>query len=335
MWSLHNHTPYKAESAWGRDKDGLHDWIVAVKGTFDITPAGDTRLADEQLDPLMLPEYNGEPGVSSLRYDADVVAPKPTTDVIINGTAYAPRGRPSKTFLVSARVDRVRKVIRVVGDRRWRRGPFGLTASATRPVTEVPIVYERAYGGYDTTDPDPKRQRVDPRNPVGCGVVARSRRRLGQPLPNLEYPKGKLHKAGPAGFGAIDCYWSPRRELAGTYDEAWARDRRPLLPRDWDPQSLLCAPADQRPRAHLRGGERVELTNLTRDGSLRFTLPKVYLTFRTYIDGRVEEHRSRLSTVVIEPDVPRVILVWLTALPVRNDGDYLDRTVIREKPYLR
>jgi hypothetical protein len=79
----------------------------------------------------------------------------------------------------------------------------------------------------------------------------------------------------------------------------------------------------------------VELINLTRDGSLRFTLPKVYLTFRTYIDGRVEDHRSRLSTVVIEPDVPRVILVWLTALPVRNDGDYLDRTVIREKQYLR
>ena len=34
MWSIANHTPYKVGSTWGRDKDGVHEWIVAVKGTF-------------------------------------------------------------------------------------------------------------------------------------------------------------------------------------------------------------------------------------------------------------------------------------------------------------
>ena len=91
MWAVTNHTPYKVGRAWGRDKDGVHEWIVAVKGTFDIKPDGSLKLADEQLEPLLLPEYNGEAGVSSLRYDADLVAPKPTTDVVLNGTAYAPR----------------------------------------------------------------------------------------------------------------------------------------------------------------------------------------------------------------------------------------------------
>ena len=65
--------------------------------------------------------------------------------------------------------------------------------------------------------------------------------------------------------------------------------RCPRLPEDWDPRSLLCSPADQRPEGHLRGGEPVELENLTPGGKLSFTLPKVYL-FRTRIDNRTEEH---------------------------------------------
>jgi hypothetical protein len=78
----------------------------------------------------------------------------------------------------------------------------------------------------------------------------------------------------------------------------------------------------------------VELVNLTPGGALSFQLPKVYLTFSTKIDRRTEEHRSQLATVIIEPDRPRVLMVWVTSLPCRNDVDYLDRTIIREKRYI-
>jgi len=330
MWALDNRTPYKAESSWGRDKDGVHEWIVAVKGTFDIKSDGSLKLADEQLDPLLMAEYNGDPGVSSLRYDADLVALKPTTDVVLNSTAYAPKGRPSTDFLVSARIGPIHKVIRVIGNRTWKQGLFGSKPSAAEPITELPIIYECAYGGYDQTDPDPKNQSLDTRNPVGCGVAAKSYHRIDQPAPNFEYPDGNLEKAGPAGFGALDSFWSPRRELTGTYDKAWEESRRPLLPEDWDPRSLLCSPVDQRPDTYLRGGEFVELTNLTPAGLLRFALPKAYLTFSTHFGRRIEEHSSRLSTVIIEPDHPRVIMVWLSSLLCRKDGDYLEETIVRE-----
>ena len=334
MWAVVNRTSYKAESTWGRDKEGVHEWIVAVKGTFDIKPDGSLKLADEQLDPLLLPEYNGELGMSSLRYDADLVAPKPTTDVVLNATAYAPKGRPSRGFLVSVRVGRIHKVIRVVGNRRWKRGLFGLNPSAMGPITELPIIYERAYGGYDQTDPDPKKQRMDTRNPVGCGVVALASHREGWALPNFEYPKGSLEKSGPAGFGAIDSYWLPRRNFSGTYDKIWEQRRRPLLPEDWDPRSLLCSPVDQCPETYLQGGELVELVNLTREGVLRFALPKVRLAFSTRFDKRREEHGSQLATLIIEPDYPRVIMVWLSSLSCRTDVDYLDETIVREEPYI-
>ena len=78
----------------------------------------------------------------------------------------------------------------------------------------------------------------------------------------------------------------------------------------------------------------MELTHLTPNGVLRFALPKVYLTFSTRINGRTEEHRSRLDTVIIEPDHPRVIMVWQSVLLCPTDVDYLDETIVREKPYI-
>jgi hypothetical protein len=335
MWAIANQTRYRVGRTWGRDKNGVHEWIVAVKATYTVAPDGRVELADEQVEPLLLPQYHGEDGRSSLRYEADLVAPKPTTDVLLNGTAYAPRGRPSTDFLVSLTVGPIHKVLRVRGNRRWDRGLLGASRSPVEPVTQLPIVYEGAFGGYDHHDPDPTRHRIDYRNPVGCGVVAQPNDREGQALPNFEYPYGDLEKAGPAGFGAVDSFWSPRREFAGTYDDAWKKHRLPLLPVDWDARWLLCTPADQRPDTHLRGGEQVDLVNLTPGGRLSFALPRVHLTFRTRINRHAAEHRSRLSTVVIEPDHPRVIMVWLTSLQCRTDVDYLEETVVREKAFIR
>jgi hypothetical protein len=331
MWAIDNQTPFRVGRTWGRDQEGRHEWIVAVKGTFDIRADGSLELAAEQLDPLIMPEYNGEPGASSLRYDADLVASKPTTDVLLNGTAYAPGGRPSTGFMIELKVGPIQKVLKVVGNRRWDGSALGLRLSAIEPITQLPIVYERAYGGYDRDDPDPMNQRIDLRNPVGCGVVAETSHRLGRAVPNFEYPERGLEQAGPAGFGAIDSFWSPRLEQSGTYDEAWRAGRYPLPPADWDPRCLLSAPADQLPDRDLRGGELVELKNLTPGGILRFHLPKIYLRFRTLIDGVNHEHDGRLASVIIEPDHPRVIMVWQSSLSVGTNGDYLDETTVSEK----
>ena len=331
MWAIDNRTPFKAAKSWGRDRDGVHEWLVAVKAAFDICDDGSLRLADEQSAPLQMPEYCGEPGASSLKYDSDVVAPKPTTDIILNGTGYAPRGRASNDFTVTVRVAAIEKTLRVRGLRQWEDGAFGLSASEMQPVTSLPLRYEHAYGGSDLAHPDPAKHRLDLRNPVGCGLVSRA----GDLLPAIEYPGGSIEKNGPAGFGAIDSFWSPRRQWAGTYDEQWKAERFPLLPLDWDPRVRLCAPPDQLPSAALRGGEPVELTNLTPEGLLRFTLPRIYLRFRTRIDGRLEEHPAHLGTIVIEPDQRRVMLVWQSALAVHENGDYLEHTIISEKARLR
>ncbi|HYO71757.1 MAG TPA: DUF2169 domain-containing protein [Archangium sp.] len=332
MWWLNNRTAYAAERNWTRDRDGAHWWVVAVKATFDVSPAGKLELAHEQLPPVLVPEYYGEPGASSLRYDSDLLAAKPGTDVIVNAHAHAPGGKPAMTVPVSLRVGGLDKRVLVHGERFYRRGVFGLAMSSPLPFTSRQIRYESAFGGQDFSDPDSRKHCMDVRNPIGRGVAANSARLVDQPAHFLEYLQGDAAAMGPAGFGAIDRSWVPRRNLAGTYDERWARTKRPLLPDDYDPAFALSAPSDQRLRRFLVGGELMELVHMTPEGVLRFRLPTVVLAFRSRFGARWREHPGQMVTVIVEPEEHRLLIVWQTALRVSaQDVDFLDETEIVER----
>lgn len=332
MWALINQTPYAAERTWVRDKTGHHHWIVAVKATFEITPHGALHLAADQPPPVMAPEFFGEPGASSLRFDTDLAPRKPTTEILVDACAYAPHGKPVPSVPVGFRVGPIQKTLVVHGPRVYYSGVGGLTTTAPQPFDHHPIRYEDAYGGSDLSDPDPRRQRIDPRNPVGKGVKVRVTDLVNTPAHRIEYPHGDPSKLGPAGFGALASHWSPRLELAGTYDAAWVKNTKPLLPTDYDERVTLCAPLDQRASTYLQGGEPVQLVNMTPDGMLHTALPKLELVHTTRIKGRREHHRSRLVTVILEPEQRHLMLVWQTSLPVAaTELDHLVGTTIEER----
>ena len=338
MWTLHNRTPYAAGRTWVQDPDGTKRWVVVVKATFTIHEGGRLTLADQQLPPLLAPEYHGVDGTSSLRYEADLVPPKPGTDVVLNGHAHAPRGRAVTSVPVALGVGLHRKILQVTGDRVYRRTLVGtVVPSAPEPFVRMPIVYERAYGGHDTAPANPAEHSLFTPNPVGTGLVARRAALVGRPVANVEHPGTALGHHGAVGFGAICSHWSPRRELAGTYDTRWIATRKPLLPEDFDPRFHMHAPLDQQHVPHLRGGVPIELVNLTPGGVLRFSLPKIWLAFRTRIalprGEHVREHRAKLHTLVLEPDHPRVLMVWHTSLPCTHDAESLEDTTVWEKPY--
>jgi hypothetical protein len=331
MWVLDNKTPFAAERTWVRDKDGAHHWVVIVKATYDITDEGRLSMSAKQVPPLYMPEYNGTVGESSLRYEADLVAMKPGTDVYLNAIAYAPAGKSCEKIDVSFQIDGLKKKLLVFGNRTWRRTLIGrLGISRPEPFQTMPITYERAFGGFDQEHPNSQKHRIDFRNPVGTGVVIRNQHLIGKPAPNIERPARKIGKDWPAGFGAVASYWSPRKEFAGTYDQKWESKRKPLLPLDYDPKWLLCSPLDQQIPAYLNGGEQVELTNLTPKGRLTFGIPKQTLSFKTHFGATRKEHYARLVTAVFESEGPRLILVWQTSLQCGNNADYLDKTVISQ-----
>ncbi|MFO0648421.1 MAG: DUF2169 domain-containing protein [Polyangiales bacterium] len=331
MWALTNRTPYAAERSWVRDKRGMHHWVVAVKATFAIAEDGALTLADAQLPPLLAPEHFGEPAVTSVRYDTDVGPVKPATDVLVNASAHAPGGRPARAVSVALRIDGRQKVLTVYGDRVYQETVAGVVAREAAPFVTQPIRYELAYGGVDTRARDPLDHAIDPRNPIGRGFAVDRTALVGARAHVIEHADGDDASRGPAGFGAIACSWAPRLAYAGTYDGAWARSKRPLLPDDYDDRFTLSAPVDQRFEGHLRGGERFELVHMTPGGVLRFTLPTRAFTFRTAIGRRREEHHARLATVLVEPDDARLVMTWQTSLAVASrDTAYLDQTVVTE-----
>lgn len=80
------------------------------------------------------------------------------------------------------------------------------------------------------------------------------------PQQMLEAVTQEVHR--PAGFGALGRAWTPRLQRAGTYDDAWLRERWPGLPKDFDFSYWNGAPADQQ-LAYPPPNLFIELFNLT------------------------------------------------------------------------
>lgn len=331
MWALTNRTRYAAERNWTRNTEGVHEWLVAVRATLDIAPDGSLRLTEKQLPPVLAPEYFEEPGKSSLRYESDLLGAKPGTEIVVVANAHAPGGRAATTVPVSLRAGRLSKELLVHGERVYYQGAVGLTVTAPRPFTTRAIRYEVAFGGVDLSDRDPRKHRIDERNPIGRGFTMSAGRLVETPAHAVEYARGNPATVGPAGFGAIDPSWMPRRALAGTYDAQWENTKKPLLPDDYNPAFAMGAPHDQIVTEPLVAGERVELRNMTPDGLLWFAVPAVSLKLTSRFGSRRVEHAARLTTVLVEAEERRASLVWQSALRVAPaDVEYLDETVIVE-----
>ncbi|GAC1468449.1 MAG: DUF2169 domain-containing protein [Gemmatimonadaceae bacterium] len=331
MWDLDNSTDYSAVSGWTRDRDGVHQWLVAVRATFDIMPDGDLVTSPQQPDPPREPQFRGDPATSSLVLDSDLLAVTPATDIVLDAVAYAPKGRPANRVEVSLQVARVSKTLIVHGPRVYVRGVTGkLVTSGSLPFVTHPIHYEWAYGGSDLRNPDARKQRMDRRNPVGKGVTADERDLYEQPAHVVEYAGS--HGTNPAGFSPIASFWSPRSERAGTYGSRWEQTRKPLLPDDYDPLFASSAPEDQRVFGPLTG-EVVFLSNMTPEGALQFRLPEMAIALRTHFDHRPPVvHQASLATVFITPHEYKVSMIWQGALPVATlEMDYLDYTFIAEE----
>ena len=335
MWLITNKTPFASDYAWVLDKSGNKIWLVVVKATFNIQPDGSCCLAGTGEPVLQMAQPYGEFGQSSLRYEADLLGIKPTTDILVHGAAITPKRKRVTALDVSLRAGPIKKRLRVTGNRVWEKGLVGVKMSEPEPFDEMPLTYERAYGGWDKSAEDDKHHRLEGRNPVGTGFAVRAENCSTLPLPNIEYPdqliSGWKDNPSPAGFNAIDCAWSPRRELAGTYDENWRRTRFPSWAEDFDPHYRNCAPLDQQGKNYFVGGELVEILNMSENGTLSFQIPKVHLSFRTRFGRELVDHEGQLCTVIVEPNVPRVILAWQTSLVCNRRADQLDETLVVQK----
>lgn len=317
MLQLRNETPFKAGMAIFPDADGVDTLYVAIRATFTVKGAA-VEVAEVQEPVRLADEYFGEPDQSSLKHAADLHLGKPSTDVVLLGEAVAPGGEPVPELDVVLSVGPVQKVVRVFGDREWS-GLFGSSISKPKPFTRMPLLYERAFGGVVHFDEKKNETQLDWRNPVGVGFGKRKAPgdQAMRGLPNLEAPASLISsprdRPPPAGFGPIAPFWEPRRSFAGTYDDAWQARRAPFLPKDFQARFFNAAHPDLVCKRYLRGGEPVQIINAS-PSPLRFNLPACALDVAVKIDGSSERPAMNLQTVVLEPLLRRVGLVWFGAV---------------------
>jgi len=316
MLQVRNGTPFKTGIMMLPDARGVDTLFAVVKGTFAL---GDRlALADVQVPVVPADQHHDDPAMSSVRVPSDVCLGKPATDVLLLGSAWAPRGTPTAQMDVSLRVGPVAKTVRVFGDRVWEVDAAGARIAPVAPFVRVPLVWERAYGGTSLTEKGPASYA---RNPVGVGFGAAvgGRPSSGSPLPNIEDPAALIGSwkdaPGPAGFAPLAAHWQPRCSYAGTYDERWQTQRSPYLPDDFDPRFFQLAAPGLIAGSYLQGGEPVEILGASERGAERFVLPALRVMVNYRLGDAAHDRAAVLDTVILEPDVRRVVMVWRASWP--------------------
>jgi hypothetical protein len=330
----------------GQTPKGEYVLGVLVKRTYDIVPGKCCVRAEKDRKLLGGDQHYGDPMNSSVEFEADFIPFKLATDVVLNGKAYAPRGKATPAFTATLSVGPHRKDVRVIGDRvsRYREG--GEPAfTDPKPVTVLDLKYENAYGGVDIYT-DPRIQYAYPRNYLGKGfAVGKNKRTVDNlALPNLEDPKDLLtpsrlscgevknweRQPMPQGFGWFFKCWQPRALLAGVLpaDRAFEQQMRAAYAKFLPPAERKTYEESKLPDMNFRffngasqglalpflaGEEPVRLTNLTPEGETSFQLPGERPQIGLDIGEGTMESPVVLHTVMIRMEDRQVDLVWRAA----------------------
>jgi hypothetical protein len=335
---LINATRMVAGYNMGLEPSGRELLVVVIKGTFVLPKPGEqVRLADEQLPLIMADTFTGEPGFSAPIYEVDFAPRKPACDVLLVGHARAHEGRQVTRMRVGLRVGPMEKTFDVIGDRVWQAGLTGIAASAPQPFTEMPISYDRAFGGADRNSENENEHDACLPNPVGRGWHKHMKNAWvdGKPLPNTEelgktvrFPTDN-HK--PMSLGPLGRGWPQRARYAGTYNQQWLDDVFPFLPKDFDERYYLAAPEDQQVPLP-KGPMEVMLSGFTADGIRQFTLPHFEAPVHLFPKrGARENYTATLDTIAFEPDRECFTMSWRVARPLKKSMHEIAQVLVGKK----
>ncbi|MEQ1777421.1 MAG: DUF2169 domain-containing protein [Nitrosomonas sp.] len=323
---LINATNMIAGYTMGMEPSGRELLVVVVKGTFHFPKAGETPQLHEQQVPLIMADtFTGEPGYSAPYSEVDFAPRKLKCDILLQGSAYAPEGRPIERMPVGLRVGNWQKTFAVCGKRFWDYGLTGIRATPPEPFVTQPFSYDVAFGGVDNYPEDPAMHVAFMRNPAGRGFHKHLKKEWvdGTPLPHTEALDQPIEKPdgdyAPMAFGPVGRGWASRLPYAGTYDQSWVDNTFPFLPPDFKDMYYQAAPLDQQ-IPYLRGGEEMVLVNLTPQGRTGFVLPTIEVPVIFFPKkGERHETQAQMDTLVIEPDKNLFTMTWRACLPLKKN----------------
>lgn len=332
----------------GQTPEGEPILSVLVKRSYEIIPGKPCIRSEVDQKLISGDVHYGDPMSSSVKFETDYIPFKIATDVVLNGKAYAPKGKPAEVVDVSLTIGRFRKVLRVFGDRvchyREKGDPI---FSEPIPFETMEIRYERAYGGVDIYS-NPDLPCAYARNHLGRGFVISNHKKSIEnlPLPNIEDPEDLItperlcvghfmyweRQPMPQGLGWFSKYWQPRASYAGVMPadrrieqelrKAYAKvvplEQRDLYGetqfRDMDFRFFNGA-SQGLALPFLQGDEEVRLVNLSPEGELSFQLPGDRPLIGIDIGMGLHEPEVFLHTIMIRLEDRQVDMVWRGAIP--------------------
>lgn len=339
MGPIENLSPYGFACLPNVDRHGEEIVVVAVAAHFDLPRPGRPHRGplepcEHQPPPHFDDVYWGDPATTSLRYEGQSAYSRPGTDVYLSGSAHAPHGRAVQHVDVEIGVGPCRARARVTGDRVWVSAAGSLRASPPVPFVQMPLVWERSYGGGNI---EAGASGHEPRNPLGVGLYPSLETASNAALPNIEDPGALLldpwSRTRPVGFGPVARHWLARSSFAGTYDEQWKRSRAPLWPDDFDERFFLAAAPGLSAIPHLRGGESVVMSGVHPQGGFGFVLPTLRISCKSVFAGRVERVGLRLDAVILEPDENRLSLILRASVELGRGAEHRHTLVRMIEPW--
>ncbi len=295
--------------------------LVVVKATVALED-GSAQLAEKQEPTTGALHWDDDP-TRSYRHPSDFALLKPRGECFVVGSCRTLTERPVDQTVLGFRIGDLQRSLRVYGDRTW----VGGSPSRPVPFTEMPLAWERSFGGPGNAT-----------NPVGRGLADDANGVAW--LPNLEDANRPIAARGdrppPACTAPLGMTWPARTRYVGTYDAKWQKTRSPWLAEDFQFAFFNEAPPEQQIEGYWRGDERIELKHLhPRVPAVRAKLPGVRARAFVERGDAFDEVPLVLDTVTIDADRGLAFLVWRGTVELSHDRlapDGIDRLFLMHEP---
>lgn len=267
---------------------------IVAKATYAMLDDGGLELARKQ-QPVLVDMSK----IAGVQFSPDLGYGKEGVDVLAVASAFAPHGSPTQALMAGMSIGDRYLGLAVIGDRRWQKRWSGYVASDPAPFVEMPIAWERAYGGY-TTVRGAELPCTD--NMLGKGYVLDKALAEGVELPNVEDPASLIREIDdrprPVSFCPLPLGTSYTADALEDVHE----DGEGLTPAIYN----VAIPAHRLP--HYPAGATLRLHNLTPTAGPEYTLPTTGIVAEVTIGTKRYEFFGGIDTILVMPNQREIVL---------------------------
>jgi hypothetical protein len=338
---------YDSKITFGLGEDRIPIVSVLAKSSYKFRKDSFELRPLENITPLSDQDsYNGigDPHLNSVYKPNESIPYKKYTDIVLVGAIKTYQKKKVPLLDVGIEVLGRKKIVRVYGDRycTYQKNEFPLY-SEPKNFVEMPVEYERAYGGKDTISIFNETYTY-PRNPIGKGYALLNTPHLIDELqlPNYEDPNDLLlpnklitekpHNWNnlplPQGFGWVAPNTYPRSSFAGIVPAYISVDEIPkeallgIVPKNQVALSRQLKLPSYNAQFnngaslgmiydYLKPKSNIKLANFFEESRLmEFQLPRIEPVIYLDIGKGQKKLTTELQTIIINIDTHTIDIIW-------------------------